>query len=235
MNSQWQIDLYDGLNNAVDMQDTLDITLKIIKPFGFDFCGWRSKLPLPMSHGRYSIMHTGEDEYSQLEISGRYDNAPIPKHCSQSIEPISWRGTTEDPTFLKAPELWEEYYADGHYGGWAQSIIESKNLFSMIYVDSNAPLLQKDLDNIDLKMQWVAVSVLTKINQIRLRQNIKLSEREKEVLRWTGDGKTSSEIGQILNLSHSTINFHIRNAMFKLDAPNKTSAVVKAIYLHLLH
>ena len=235
MNSQWQIDLFTGLENAVDMQDVLDVTLKTIKPFGFDFCGWRSKLPLPLSKRRYSILHSNEDKVSEQENDGFYDEAPIPKHCARSTESISWRGTTEDPTFLLAPELWEEYYSVGHFGGWAQSIIESKNMFSMIYVDSSVPLLQKDLDNVDLKMQWVAVAVLAKMNKMRLAPNIVLSTREKEILKWFGDGKTSEQIGMILNLSHSTINFHFRNTMKKLGTHNKTSTVVKAIYLNLLH
>ncbi|WP_408646091.1 LuxR C-terminal-related transcriptional regulator [Zymobacter palmae] len=64
---------------------------------------------------------------------------------------------------------------------------------------------------------------------------MQLSEREKEVLKWSGDGKTADEIAQILNLSHSTINFHLRKTMYKLNAPNKTNAIVKAIYLNLLH
>ena len=235
MNSPWQIDFFTGLENAVDMQDVLDITLKTIKPFGFDFCGWRSKLPLPLSENRYSILHSNEDRVSKQENNGFYDEAPVPKHCSQSTEPISWQGTTEDPTFIKAPTIWEEYYSSGHYGGWAQSIIESKNMFSMIYVDSFNRLSKKDLEHIDLKMQWVATAVLSKMNKIRLQPNIVLTEREKEILRWSGDGKTSSEIGKILNLSHSTINFHMRNAMYKLNAPNKKAAIVKAIYLKLLY
>ena len=73
------------------------------------------------------------------------------------------------------------------------------------------------------------------MNQIRLQPNVVLTEREKEVLRWIGSDKTPEEIGKILKLSHSTINFHIRNAMIKLDAPNKNNAIVKAIYLGLLH
>ena len=235
MNSQWQVDFFTGLNNAVDMQDVLDVTLKTIKPFGFDFCGWRSKLPLPLSQRKFSTLRANEDKVSEQEDNGFYDEAPVPKHCALSTKPISWRGTTEDPTFLQAPDIIEEYYGSGHFGGWAQSMIESKNMFSMILVDSTVILDQKDIDNVDLKMQWVTTAVLSKMNQFRLQPDVKLSEREKEVLRWSGDGKTGWEISQILDLSQSTINFHMRNAMFKLNAPNKTSAFVKAIYLKLLH
>lgn len=235
MNSQWQVDLYNGLNNAVGMQDVLDTALKAIKPLGFDHVGWRAKLPLPMSKHRFSLLNDNEDRIYKQRIKGAYDSAPVPKHCSQSTDPILWTGTTEDPTFLQAPDLISEYYSSGHYGGWAQSMIESKNIFSMLYADTNAPIQKRELENVSLKMEWITTSVLTKMNQMRQFTTIKLSEREKEILRWTGDGKTASEIGQILTLSHSTVNFHLRNAMFKLDAPNKTSAVVKAIYLQLLN
>ncbi|BBG30364.1 LuxR C-terminal-related transcriptional regulator [Zymobacter palmae] len=236
MNNQWQIDFFTGLDNAVDMQDVLDITQKTIKPFGFDFCGWRSKIPLPLSNNRrFSTLRANEDRVSEQEENGFYDEAPVAKHCALSTEPISWRGTTEDPTFLQAPDLISEYYSSGHYGGWAQSMIESKNVFSMLLVDSVNILDQKDIDHVDLQMQWVATAVLSKMTKFRLKPNVRLSEREKEVLRWSGDGKTAWEISQILNLSQSTVNFHMRSAMYKLDAPNKTNALVKAIYLGLLY
>ena len=233
--NNWQIDLFTGLDRAINMQDVLDVTKKQIQPLGFDFCGWRSKLPLPMSNRHYTLLHSNEDKVSYREANGRYDNAPIPKHCSRSVEPISWCGTTEDPTFAMAPELWEEYYSEGHYGGWAQSLIENNMMFSMLYVDSSNPLQQKDLDNIDSKMQWIANATLIRMNQMRQKPDITLSIREQEVLRWTGDGKTADQIAEILMLSPSTINFHLRNAMMKLDAPNKTAAVVRAIFLGLLH
>ncbi|WP_414499388.1 MULTISPECIES: LuxR C-terminal-related transcriptional regulator [unclassified Zymobacter] len=236
MNNQWQIDFFTGLDNAVDMQDVLDITQKTIKPFGFDFCGWRSKIPLPLSNNRrFSTLRANEDRVSEQEENGFYDEAPVAKHCALSTEPISWRGTTEDPTFLQAPDLISEYYSSGHYGGWAQSMIESKNVFSMLLVDSVNILDQKDIDHVDLQMQWVATAVLSKMTKFRLKPSVRLSEREKEVLRWSGDGKTAWEISQILNLSQSTVNFHMRSAMYKLDAPNKTNALVKAIYLGLLY
>ncbi|WP_084261791.1 LuxR C-terminal-related transcriptional regulator [Zymobacter palmae] len=54
------------------------------------------------------------------------------------------------------------------------------------------------------------------------------------MLKWSVDGKTAEEIVIILSLSVGPVNFHLRNTMLKLDAPNKISAVVKAIYLRLL-
>jgi len=58
--------------------------------------------------------------------------------------------------------------------------------------------------------------------------------REKEVLRWTAEGKTAYEIGQILQVSERTVNFHINNVVNKLGASNKTQAAVKAATLGML-
>ncbi|MCM5679129.1 helix-turn-helix transcriptional regulator [Schlegelella sp. S2-27] len=64
--------------------------------------------------------------------------------------------------------------------------------------------------------------------------DVKLSEREVEVLRWTADGKTSNDVADILGISERTVNFHINNAMIKLGASNKTAAAVRAAVLGLL-
>ena len=55
-----------------------------------------------------------------------------------------------------------------------------------------------------------------------------LSLREAEVLRWTAQGKTASDVGMILGLTTRTVNFHISSAIRKLGTSNKTSAVVLA-------
>jgi LuxR family transcriptional regulator len=63
----------------------------------------------------------------------------------------------------------------------------------------------------------------------------RLSDREREILGWTADGKTTPEIAQILALTERTINFHMSNILKKLDAPNKTAAVMRAALLGILY
>ena len=62
-----------------------------------------------------------------------------------------------------------------------------------------------------------------------------LTQREREVLRWTAFGKTSDEIGMILGISARTVNFHVTMVLEKLEAVNKTQAVAKAVILDLLY
>lgn len=61
-----------------------------------------------------------------------------------------------------------------------------------------------------------------------------LTARETEMLKWCADGKTSDEIAIILNLTKRTVDFHIANAINKLNVTNKTAAAVKAIQLNII-
>ncbi|WP_349370356.1 LuxR family transcriptional regulator [Salinarimonas sp.] len=58
---------------------------------------------------------------------------------------------------------------------------------------------------------------------------LKLSEREKECLRWSAAGKTIWDTSAILGLSERTVRFHLENARAKLNALSTTHAVSKAI------
>jgi DNA-binding CsgD family transcriptional regulator len=61
-----------------------------------------------------------------------------------------------------------------------------------------------------------------------------LSARECECLHWAAAGKTSWEIGRILTLSERTVNFHIGNAMRKLEVTTRGQALAKALALKLI-
>lgn len=63
---------------------------------------------------------------------------------------------------------------------------------------------------------------------------VALTDRERDVLSWASRGKTVPETADILTVSEDTIDTHMRHAMHKLGANNKTHAVVKAIYLGLI-
>lgn len=62
----------------------------------------------------------------------------------------------------------------------------------------------------------------------------KLTPREAECLKWAAQGKTSSEIADILSISEWTARFHIAKVRRKLGATNVTHAVAKAIRRNLL-
>jgi LuxR family quorum sensing-dependent transcriptional regulator len=56
-----------------------------------------------------------------------------------------------------------------------------------------------------------------------------LTEREREVLRWTAAGKTAWDTGGILNIAEDTVNKHIASAMRKLNVYSRAQAVAESI------
>ncbi|MET4015910.1 helix-turn-helix transcriptional regulator [Bradyrhizobium japonicum] len=65
-------------------------------------------------------------------------------------------------------------------------------------------------------------------------QVVKLTAQQKQCLRWVEEGKSSWEIGMILRISRNTVDFHIKNAMRKLEVTTRIQAAIKARRLKLL-
>lgn len=80
----------------------------------------------------------------------------------------------------------------------------------------------------------IAFAEIAKPSDCASNGKVSLSEREKDCLRWVAEGKSSWEIGKILNVSENTVNFHVKNAMRKLGTANRTHGLVKAIRLGLI-
>ncbi|WP_347986621.1 response regulator transcription factor [Methylomonas sp. AM2-LC] len=62
-----------------------------------------------------------------------------------------------------------------------------------------------------------------------LKQKLKLTFREAEILMWISRGKTNKEIGLILNTSPRTVNKHLEHIFEKLGVSTRAAAVTKAI------
>lgn len=63
---------------------------------------------------------------------------------------------------------------------------------------------------------------------------IRLTLREKVVLQWSAEGKTSWEIAHILQCSESAVNFHFCNIRRKFGVTSRSAAMLKALALGLI-
>lgn len=61
------------------------------------------------------------------------------------------------------------------------------------------------------------------------KEQIVLSSREKEILRFVADGKSSQEIAEILNIGKSTVDTHRKNIIKKCNISGKTDLLRFAI------
>jgi DNA-binding CsgD family transcriptional regulator len=61
-----------------------------------------------------------------------------------------------------------------------------------------------------------------------------LTRRQRDVLLWIRDGKTNTDIAEIMNLSAKTVEFHVSNILDRLGASNRITAVVIALQRGLI-
>jgi DNA-binding CsgD family transcriptional regulator len=61
-----------------------------------------------------------------------------------------------------------------------------------------------------------------------------VSAREREILQWIAAGKSQQDIGDILSISHRTVEVHIRSVREKLGALTTPQAVGRAVRLGLI-
>ncbi|AXT25703.1 LuxR family transcriptional regulator [Ruegeria sp. AD91A] len=61
-----------------------------------------------------------------------------------------------------------------------------------------------------------------------------LSRRETEILQWVAAGKSQQDIGDILSISHRTVEVHLRSSREKLSALTTPQAVGRAIAIGLI-
>ncbi len=139
-----------------------------------------------------------------------------------------------------AGDLWEGQAAYGYKVGIGVALHLPNHQHFVLGVDRDAPLpvsgekisrMLADLQLLAVHAQAAATRLLLPLMQ---PEAPRLSAREVEVLKWTKAGKTAWEIGQILSLSESGVNYHLRSIFMKLDAVNKHQAVLRALALGLL-
>jgi len=83
------------------------------------------------------------------------------------------------------------------------------------------------LDNLTPHLHSAFDRILCPI--LKPQTSFQISHREKEVLNWVRQGKTTWDISMILKISERTVKFHVDNVMRKLDAVSRAHAVAIAM------
>jgi len=153
---------------------------------------------------------------------------PVPKHGASTLQPFEWSEARYDKesnpaahlVMTRAAEfrLMEGYCIPLHYD-------EGGAVISMATEQLNIDPVAKSA------LQLIGVYAHNRIRSLGrpTSERALLTAREREILRWAADGKTSWEVSVILRISERTVKFHLIQASRKLNAVNRTSAVAKAL------
>jgi len=85
------------------------------------------------------------------------------------------------------------------------------------------------IDSINLISYQFNTCFLSLMAFLPSMSKVKLTIKEKEILKWASQGLSYTEIGKTLNISRHTVNYHTRNIFRKLHVKNITAALVIAI------
>lgn len=83
-------------------------------------------------------------------------------------------------------------------------------------------------------LAWSAFNVWPMLRRSIAEQRVALSPRELESLNLAFEGLTARETAQRMDCSERTVNYHLANAMAKLQTDNKLAAVQRACWIGLI-
>jgi DNA-binding CsgD family transcriptional regulator len=176
-------------------------------------------------------------DFFRSRQSGRSD--PVMQHCKRQSVPIIWDQTTYVSRGLG--EKWEEQARFGISNGVALALHmpEGRHFFIGVERDRPVPADPGELTRLVADLQLFAVHAQDAALRILVPTSVdprvpSLTPRELEALRWTMEGKTAWEVGDVLGIAERTAVLHVSNATHKLGCVNKHQAVLKALRLGLL-
>lgn len=160
-----------------------------------------------------------------------YRHDPCVRHCFTTNEPFAW---DEIPaTLLKEPEakvVMEEAAEFGLSEGICIPLHD-------VYGSSVVTMAGQHLDVTPSARRMVHLASLyaygaaeRAVRKPTCHKGMgRLTERERDVLCWTAEGKTFWEIGKILGISEATVNDHMRHIRAKLGTRNTTHSLAEAL------
>lgn len=236
MNGQ-QEDFFNALLRVESEQDLFTQMEKLAKSLGFEYCAYGIQMPVPISRPKVLTFNNYSSEWQKCyDARGYLKVDPTVHHALKSTLPLVW----SSEVFAPAPEMWEEARGHGLRYGWAQASRDANGTVGLLTLARSADqLTPTELLTHQPQMSWLtqcAHAAMARLLTPKLapESTVTLTLREKEILRWTAEGKTAYEISQILSISERTVNFHINNVISKLGSANKTQAAVKAAALGML-
>lgn len=164
---------------------------------------------------------------------------PMLRHCFRSTVPFIW-----DASCFVTPaqrQLYDIARGHGMSSGVTLPVRGIKGELGMFTcatsddIDITRDRCANSLACLSLLRDIVTDTLARRAFDTRLNGVPRLSRREAECLKWHAAGKTSWEIGHILNVTESCINFHFTNIRRKFNVSRRHEAVLKAIEWGLIN
>lgn len=208
-----------------------------IKQLGFEHCLYRICIPFPLDTPFMDSIGNYPSGWNSLYREKRYiTRDPIIQHCWSSQLPIIWNPDSFEKNSGFQRDL---LMYDIHYG-WSQASHSSNGIIGMLSISRKT----QAIDEIEILEKSYPLNLLchymhsvAEKDYLNSYLNIvqqELTNRERAIIRFTANGRSSKDIAYLLGIKERTVNFHINNINRKLNVTNKRTAVAYASLLGLL-
>ncbi|MEQ1512313.1 MAG: LuxR family transcriptional regulator [Lysobacteraceae bacterium] len=246
MASRMRIDI-DRLREFEDAPNTEVLAVEIdrvVKPLGVDYWFYAVDLPLVNDHPNQLRLGTYPEAWVTHYFAVDYISIdPIISHCHDHAIPLAWdeaqfhHRRIVDPHLQKVRHMFGEAREFGLRSGvsvplhgpgvsWGLMSYASRQLAATDY--------EAMLPELHLLAHFVHEAARQFVRSKTPSRLPALTKRERECLSWAAEGKTSWEIGQLLNISERTSIFHLQNATHKLGVSGRQAAIARAVSLGLI-
>jgi len=232
----WRAALLHQLNGLRDADAVIRCLQPALALLGFDYCAYALRAAIPITRFNTLCWSTYPEPWREHYRENRYLAIdPVLQFGQRCVKPVLWSGiATADAPF------WADARQHGLNHGWSHTIRDHTGIFGTFSLVRRAtPITEDELAASEPEMIWLSQRAHASIGTLMAEKVLpdaatRLKEVERQTLHWTAEGKTAAEVAAILEMTERNVNFHIRNAVTKLNAANKTHAVVKAALLGLI-
>lgn len=200
---------------------------------GFDFWCYAQVSYKHFSQPRRSVLSNLPRQWQTLYQERNFAATdPVIAHGLRSSKPVIW----SPELFDKELGMWETAQIHGLCVGWSQSsrVQGSSSVGILSLVRSSGEITEAEVAEKQGMMHWITQVVHQKSVSLR-KSSFELTEKEATIMRWTADGKTTSEIADILSIKERSVTFQITKVLVRLGVQNKTAAAVRLAMNGLLN
>lgn len=228
MNRTDLLSLKNHIHAVISQSETVEslwaTCFKIIKEMNFDYFSYHIQHPTPFTNPK---VHTyGNYPLDASSFLTRKSSHISTGHFKITPEQLTIFNQAQNHETLHTIKINDSIFFITQSTQKPEGIVEHFLLARTHY----------EIDHHELKisralMKTIAEETYRKLLNLNntTSQTIFLSPREKEILLWGADGKTSEEIAIILGLSQDAINFHHKKIQKKLNTTNRAQAIAHAI------
>ena len=221
------------LRAAVTLDELHALCRENSEALGFQYFVYALRVPTHFADARLIMVDGYPPGWVKHYFEQAYFDAdPVMAYCAQHVVPVCWSDLILEPA-SQGERMMQEAATFGLRDGISMPLHSPQGELGILSLavdaapDKARAICQNALTHIQVLTGYFHEAI-RRVSGLLHNSGPNLTPREIECLRWAADGKTSSEIAQLLALSESTANFHLNNAMRKLDVVNRQQAVAKA-------